>query len=349
MLSFNPLRRSNPAADDSNAALPDLEAAAHARACDNVELRVPYIPPEPTFAAPVPEHPNWFQRATRRQKIVVSSVLALLVFGVVPALIGVPVGLASERRKARERCRKFPTSCLPEVPPPPSVVTSFNESLTVGAFSKNVWNVTDGRANGIAACNFTRDAVTLGEGAATLSVFPQDLPPNDHACAQIDSLGNFTYGIFTTSLQAARHPGVVTQAATYVEPVPRLNSEIDIQINGNDSTTLLARVWRDGTASTVYVPLTFDASKALHTYAFDWKRDGVTWYVDDKEVAAYNDTPPFNDSRAMPREWPAAFFVNTWLAKPGTLAGDYDPDAEIEAKAKVAWVSYEPLRDARES
>lgn len=30
--------------------------------------------------------------------------------------------------------------------------------------------------------------------------------------------------------------------------------------------------------------LGFDASEDFHTYAFEWKEDGITWYVDGKEA-----------------------------------------------------------------
>ena len=72
--------------------------------------------------------------------------------------------------------------------------------------------------------------------------------------------------------------------------------------------------------------LGFDASEDFHTYAFEWKEDSITWYVDGKEAYKATENLPVTPGKIMMHAW-NGIGVDSWLkAFDGTvpLTAEYE-------------------------
>lgn len=56
-----------------------------------------------------------------------------------------------------------------------------------------------------------------------------------------------------------------------------------------------------------------DASEDFHTYAFEWHKDRIVWYVDGKEVHRVTKDLPQTKMRIMANVW-AGIGVDDWLS-----------------------------------
>lgn len=152
---------------------------------------------------------------------------------------------------------------------------------------------------------------------------------------------DFTYGRFEAVLKPPKTSGVVTAFFLYrFDPW----QEIDAEFLGRDPTKMLINVYynpgQEGDlynygfrGTPVMVDLGFDASEDFHTYAIEWERDEIRWFVDGRLVhvrSAGRPTP-------IPH-LPMRVHVNTWPCCSEELAGPFDP-AALPASAEVRSVS----------
>ncbi len=157
--------------------------------------------------------------------------------------------------------------------------------------------------------------------------------------AELQRDGGHGYGDYEVVMQPAKAEGVVSSFFTYTggtfgDP----HHEIDIEFLGKDTTGLYANIFVDGKQMPGrHIPLGFDASEGMHLYRFEWRPEGVRWFVDGKEIfyAAASET-------AMP-QFRGKLFANIWavaeLQEP--WAGEVDPDTNV--KARYGCMSYVPL------
>ncbi|MGC4431785.1 family 16 glycosylhydrolase, partial [Streptococcus suis] len=81
-----------------------------------------------------------------------------------------------------------------------------------------------------------------------------------------------------------------------------------------------------------YYNLGFDASEEFHTYAFDWKKDSITWFVDGVAVHTATTDIPTTPGKIMMNAWPG-IGVDEWL-KPF--------DGNVPLVASYDWMKYTP-------
>jgi beta-glucanase (GH16 family) len=115
----------------------------------------------------------------------------------------------------------------------------------------------------------------------------------------------YSYGRLEATFQAVACPGVITSLFTYTgQP----HDEIDVEILGNDPTKVQLGYFTNGKHYAVeLVDLGFDASKGLHSYAFEWGPDAIRWYVDGhlvKTATAADGPLPSHPQQLMANVWP---------------------------------------------
>lgn len=134
--------------------------------------------------------------------------------------------------------------------------------------------------------------------------------------AEYRSKGFYGYGRYEVSMKAIKNDGVVSSFFTYTGPSDKNPwDEIDIEILGKDTTKVQFNYFTDGKGNHEYMyDLGFDASEDFHTYAFEWHKDKIVWFVDGKEAYTADKTIPVTKSKIMMNVW-CGKGVDSWLKK----------------------------------
>ena len=145
----------------------------------------------------------------------------------------------------------------------------------------------------------------------------------------------FGYGRYECSLKAIRND-VVSSFFTYTGPSDKNPwDEIDVEVLGKDTTKVQFNYFRDGKGEHEYMyDLGFDASEDFHTYAFEWHKDHIIWFVDGKEAYRADKSIPVTKGKIMMNAW-AGKNVDEWL-KP------FD-DSDLPIVAEYQWVKFTPF------
>ncbi len=150
------------------------------------------------------------------------------------------------------------------------------------------WRVSHGWANGdYQSCEWRESALSLTKNGLAMTISDKGGKQRPIACAAIQSDAVFGYGRYETRMKAAKGSGIVSAFFSYIGPphgVPEWD-EIDFEIMGKDTTKVEVNYVVNGKGIIgKIVDLGFDASEDFHDYAFEWTKQGITWYVDGKEV-----------------------------------------------------------------
>ncbi|MDE1715620.1 family 16 glycosylhydrolase [Chromobacterium amazonense] len=162
------------------------------------------------------------------------------------------------------------------------------------------------------------------DGGVTLTVQREPLGVRDLSAASISSRNRFLFGRFEATFQTTNVPGLVTGFFLHRDS-PR--QEIDVEITGDRPDRLLVNVFYNPGAegakydygyrgTPVSIPLGFDASEGLHSFAIEWGPDQISWFVNGVLVhrrVLWDPTP-------IPH-LPMTLHVNTWPTRSRELAG----------------------------
>ena len=191
--------------------------------------------------------------------------------------------------------------------------------------------------------NWKKDNVRFNNGKMQLIVDDDFESKNDrpYSGGEIRTEGFYGYGRYETRMKACRNDGTVWSFFTYTgpyEPVPDPWDEIDIEILGKDTTKVQFNYFRDGKGGHEYMyDLGFDAAEDFHTYAFEWHKDKIVWYVDGKEAHRVEGANiPVTKMRIMANAW-AGIGVNDWLKA-------FD-DSNLPIQAEYEYIKYTPSQD----
>ena len=210
--------------------------------------------------------------------------------------------------------------------------TESNSLYTVEAdFSKGAssdFSVSAGWSNGAPFnCSWSEDNVTFNDEKMQLIIDSMG-DSEVYRGGEYRSKENYGYGLYEVSMKAIKNDGVVSSFFTYTGPSEDNPwDEIDVEVLGKDTTKVQFNYYTNGVGNHEYMyDLGFDASEDFHTYAFEWKEDSITWYVDGKEAYKATENLPVTPGKIMMNAW-NGIGVDGWLkAFDGTvpLTAEYE-------------------------
>lgn len=140
----------------------------------------------------------------------------------------------------------------------------------------------------------------------------------------------FHYGMYEVRMKPIKNTGVVSSFFTYTGPSDNDPwDEIDIEFLGKDTTKVQFNYFTNGVGEHEYVyDLGFDAAEEFHEYAFEWRKDSITWYIDGTPVHKATDNIPQTPGKVMMNAWPG-IGVDSWLNA---------FDGKVPLKAEYDWM-----------
>lgn len=198
-----------------------------------------------------------------------------------------------------------------------------SEGRTDGFWASDGWH------NGqMFNCTWSRNNAVIEGGVMNMSVTKG--ADGAYYGAEYRSSSYFGYGFYAVSMKAADCSGVISSMFTYTNsPVW---DEIDIEILGKNMTQVQFNYYTNGVGGHEYLyNLGFDASEDFHEYAFDWREDSITWYVDG--------TPIYRATENIPSH-PQQLMMNVWNCKDyDGWSGKFD-ESSLPATAQYEWIAY---------
>lgn len=156
--------------------------------------------------------------------------------------------------------------------------------------------------------------------------------------AEYRSTDYYGYGRYEVSMKPIQNDGVVSSFFTYTGPTDNNPwDEIDIEFLGKDTTKVQFNYFTNVEGNHEYIhDLGFDASETFHTYAFEWHKDKIVWFVDGVEVYSATENIPVTEGKIMMNVWPGTG-VDGWL-------NPFD-DSNLPLTAEYEWISYTPFEE----
>lgn len=177
-------------------------------------------------------------------------------------------------------------------------------------------------------CAFYNTNAVIANDLLTLSLTKEG---DGYVGAEYRSQKRFSYGFYSVKMKAAKCPGVISSFFTYTG---RPWDEIDIEFLGDDTTRVQFNYYTKGKGHHEYIyHLGFDASEDFHEYAFDWREDSITWYVDGKAVYKATKDIPTTPGQIMMNIWNVADSSADW-------AGRFD-ESYLPVNAEYQWIGYQ--------
>ncbi len=183
--------------------------------------------------------------------------------------------------------------------------------------------------------------VTFENGKMQL-VIDKDAKPKKgvpYSGGEFRSKDFYHYGRYEVSMKAIKNDGVVSSYFTYTGPSDNNPwDEIDIEILGKDTTQVQFNYYVDSKGGHEYMyELGFDASEDFHTYAFEWHKDSIIWFVDGEEAYRVEKDPsklPSTAGKIMANAW-CGKGVDGWLKA-------FKED-KLPLTAEYEWVKFTPF------
>lgn len=203
------------------------------------------------------------------------------------------------------------------------------------------FEVADGYSNGyMFNVNWHKDNVTFNNGNLQLVIDNEKQASKiPYSGGEFRSKNFFGYGRYEVSMKPIKNDGVVSSFFTYTGPSDNNPwDEIDIEFLGKDTNQVQFNYYRDGKGDHEHMyNLGFDASKEFHTYAFEWHKDKIIWFVDGKEAYRIeNNNIPVTKAKLMMNAW-CGTGVDKWLNK-------FD-DKHLPVTAEYQWIKYTPFTE----
>lgn len=206
-----------------------------------------------------------------------------------------------------------------------------------------LFEASNGWTNGMPFnCFWHKENVELKNGHLTLIVDKSSNPEADkvpYSGGEYRSKATYGYGRYEVVMKAIKNDGVVSSFFTYTGPSEGDPwDEIDFEVLGKDTTQVQLNYFRDGQGGhEKMIDLGFDAAEDFHTYAFEWRKDSIIWFVDGKEVfRREKENFPVTKQKIMMNAW-NGLGVDEWL-KP------FD-DSKLPLRAEYKSIKYTPFVD----
>lgn len=187
--------------------------------------------------------------------------------------------------------------------------TSIEEQFD--SFNTAAWGKSDWKNGDPFNCGWLPSHVTFADGVMTLSLSDEASHTKKFSGAEYRTNNTYGYGKYEVCMKAAKCNGVVSSFFTYTGSPW---DEIDIEFLGKDTTQVQFNYYVDGKGGHEKMySLGFDASEDFHTYAFEWKKNSIAWYVDGKKVHSVSGGKlPSHNMQIMMNLWNGVG-VDSWL------------------------------------
>ncbi|MFN7165073.1 MAG: family 16 glycosylhydrolase [Hyphomonas sp.] len=178
-----------------------------------------------------------------------------------------------------------------------------------------------GNADSFYGGDWKPENIAPRNGGAFLEVRREQSGGLPYTAAEMQSSETFRYGRYETVMQPARGSGLVTAFFTYTGPwFGDPHDEIDIEFLGSDTTRIHFNYFRNGKSiKPATFDLPFDAASKPHLYAFEWRPDGITWFVEGVPIYATeagDAAIPVTASKVMFSAWTGKPMMAGWHGKP---------------------------------
>ena len=211
------------------------------------------------------------------------------------------------------------------------------------SYDSSHWFKSHGWSNGdMFNCTWYEEQITFSNGEMRLSI-DQEVEGKSpgYKGAEYRTNDFSGHGLYEVSMKPAKRTGVVSSFFTYTGPSENDPwDEIDIEFLGKDTTKVQFNYFTDGVGGNeVYYDLGFDASLSYHVYAFDWRPDSITWFVNGEVVHKVTENIPNHPGKIMMNVWPG-IGVDSWL-------GNFDGETPVHAY--YDWVRFTPMDELGEA
>lgn len=169
---------------------------------------------------------------------------------------------------------------------------------------------------------FSPANVRYDASGMTLSVTRRESGRTQYLSSEFQRAGFYGYGRYEVVMRAAKMQGVVSSFFTHTDAYfGDAHSEIDFEFLGGSTREVHLAYHFDGKSKAVDYKLWFDASEDLHLYAFEWRPDSITWYIDGIEANRFETTPrdpriPRASSRVLANIWAGNKSITEWVGVP---------------------------------
>jgi endo-1,3-1,4-beta-glycanase ExoK len=222
--------------------------------------------------------------------------------------------------------------------PHPDTAGFFEDFSTL--LRKDRWYISDGWTNGDwQDCHWSRRAVQVKDGILTLLHIPApegaDGPP---LCGEVQTNAFFHYGTFEARIRTPRQSGLNASVFTYAGPTHNSpHDEIDIEILTREPGEMTMNTYVDGQPHNgSVVPSSPSFEDEFRTVGFRWAPDGITWYLEGREV---HRTAPGTVLPDHPQKLYMSFWSTTTLTD---WMGEQTPRDE-PLGYEIDWLAYTPL------
>jgi beta-glucanase (GH16 family) len=227
------------------------------------------------------------------------------------------------------------------VPPQPGAsVEPLSDELD--KLDESLWRVSNDWANGpIFHCGWRKDNAVFEGGKLALRVdndrCPEKCSGRPYAAGELQSVKKYGYGRYEARMKPAKLNGAMTGSIFTYNDQPQ--DEIDIEFIGKDPTIFQSNYFTNGVGQHGSdIQLGYDATESFHDYAFEWRPNSITWFVDGKPVHRED------GSRGPLPQAAGAFVVNVW---PGNTVDNWLGKLQYDkpVQAEYEWVRFTPLSE----
>lgn len=187
--------------------------------------------------------------------------------------------------------------------------------LEFDQFDSELMEKADGYSNGaMFDCTWRGENISFNQSIMSMKIDKDKEETPKWSGGEYRSLNMYHYGMFEVCMKPIKNTGVVSSFFTYTGPSDNNPwDEIDIEFLGKDTTKVQFNYFTNGVGEHEFLyDLGFDASEEFHEYAFEWKEDSITWYVDGVAVHTVTENIPQTMGKVMMNVWPGTG-VDYWL------------------------------------
>lgn len=230
---------------------------------------------------------------------------------------------------------------LPELAPSQLIASAPGFISLMGtSYDATNWHRSTHNASGdFQATNWTTDHAVYDADGLSLRIEHAPGRPNEFLGGEIQTRETYGYGRYEVLMRPAKASGTVSSFFTYTGPYyGNPHDEVDIEFLGEDTTKVYLNYFRNGKVGEHQtIDLPFDASDDFHLYAFEWRPDAITWFVDGQPI---HQTRP-ND-RGIPQT-PSSLIVNLWSGQPKLRSWHGAPNFTSTVEADYGCISFQPI------